>query len=91
MTNEEAIKILNSIDFCNGNVCDSCHMGCRCSDIDKVKTMAIKALEQTDVLEKVRAEILQVANEEKVHDEKWALGLRYAVNIIDKYRRGGAE
>ena len=35
-------------------------------------------------LENIRAEIIQVANEEKIHDEKWALGLRYAVKIIDK-------
>lgn len=41
---------------------------------------------KTDVLDKIRAEIIQVANQEKVHDEKWALGLRCAVNIIDKYR-----
>lgn len=38
------------------------------------------------ILDKIRAEILQVANQEKFHDAKWALGLRYAVNIIDKYK-----
>lgn len=37
-------------------------------------------------LEQIRAEIIQVANEEKNYDEKWALGLRYAVKIIDKYK-----
>lgn len=52
---------------------------------------AINALGQDDVLDKIRAEIMQVANEEKVHDEKWALGLRYAVKIIDKYRKDGKD
>lgn len=48
--------------------------------------MAIKALEQGDVLDKVKAEIEQTAYEEQKHDEKWAIGLRYAVKIIDKHR-----
>ena len=38
-----------------------------------------------DVLNKIKAEIQQTANEEQKHDEKWAIGLRYAVKIIDKY------
>lgn len=42
--------------------------------------------EQELILDKIRAEIEQVANEEQKHDEKWAIGLRYAVKIIDKYR-----
>jgi hypothetical protein len=37
-------------------------------------------------LDKIRAEIMQVVDQEKVHDEKWALGLKYAVKIIDKYK-----
>ena len=40
-------------------------------------------------LDKIRAEIMQVADQEKVHDKKWALGLRYAVKIIDKYKESG--
>lgn len=39
-----------------------------------------------EVLDKIRAEIEQVVNDEKLHDEKWALGLRYAVKIINKYK-----
>lgn len=85
MTAEEAIKILNDIDFCNGNVCDSCHMGYRCSDINKVKTMAIKALEQRDVLEKIRAEIntmpcaITSMREIYVNRDK-------VISILDKYK-----
>ena len=37
-------------------------------------------------LDKIRAEIEQTADEEQKHDKKWALGLRYAVKIIDKYK-----
>lgn len=39
-----------------------------------------------DVLDKIRQEIEQIVDEEIKHDEKWAIGLRYAVKIIDKYR-----
>lgn len=41
---------------------------------------------ETPILDKIRTEIMQVANEEKFYDEKWALGLRHAVSIIDKYK-----
>jgi hypothetical protein len=40
----------------------------------------------SDALDKIRAEIEQIADEEQKHDEKWAIGLRYAVKIIDKYK-----
>ena len=36
-------------------------------------------------LDKIRTEIEQIADEEREHDEKWAIGLRYAVKIIDNY------
>lgn len=42
--------------------------------------------QEQDILGKIRAEIDQVVNQEKLHDEKWALGLKYALHIIDKYR-----
>jgi len=52
-------------------------------DIDR----AFKALEERDeLLDKIRAEIEQTVDEEQKHDEKWAIGLRYAVKIIDKYK-----
>lgn len=41
-----------------------------------------------DVLDKIRAEIKQIADEEQKHDEKWAIGLRYADKIIGKYLEG---
>jgi len=41
---------------------------------------------KTDVLDKIRAEIEQVVAEESKEDLKWALGLKYSIKIIDKYR-----
>lgn len=51
----------------------------------------IKSMESEDVLDKISAEIEQIAEEEQKHDEKWTMGLRYAVKIIDKYREGEKE
>ena len=39
-----------------------------------------------DAMDNIRAEIEQIADEEQKHDKKWAMGLRYAVKIIDKNR-----
>ncbi len=39
-------------------------------------------------LDKIRAEIEQIADEEQKYDEKWAIGLEYAVKIIDKHIEG---
>lgn len=39
-----------------------------------------------EVLDKIKAEIEQTVDEEQKYDEKWAVGLRYAIKIIDKYR-----
>lgn len=46
----------------------------------------LEAVENGIPLDTVRAEIEQIADEEQKHDEKWAMGLRYAVKIIDKYK-----
>lgn len=45
-----------------------------------------KAIHNGIPLDNLRAEIIQTADEEQKHDKKWAIGLRYAVKIIDKYR-----
>ena len=76
MTKEEAIDLLDNLI---GMIEDNHN-----SDYDTAFKMAIKALEQESVLDKIRTEIMQVAEYEKCYDEKWALGLRYAVKIIDK-------
>ena len=42
--------------------------------------------DKNKILDKIRVEIEQVVNQEKLHDEKWASGLKYALHIIDKYK-----
>lgn len=61
-----------------------------CEEVKRVEQRYEKALDDMekhykDVLEQIRAEIEQTADEEQKHDEKWAIGLRYAVKIIDKH------
>ena len=47
---------------------------------------AIKYILNGTPLEQIKAEIEQIADEEQKHDKKWAMGLRYAVKIINKYK-----
>lgn len=55
-------------------------------------TLDGEVLIPASVIDKIRAEIMQVSNQEKFHDEKWALGLIHAVKIIDKYiEESGSE
>ena len=49
-------------------------------------SMMLKTIRNGTPLDKIRADIEQVANQEKFYDEKWALGLRHAISIIDKYK-----
>lgn len=48
-----------------------------------------KLAEQEPILNEITAEIEQTADEEQKHDKKWAKGLRYAVKIINEYRKEG--
>jgi hypothetical protein len=59
--------------------------------ISEAKEEARKRIKLVDTLDKIRAEIEQIADEEQKHDEKWAIGLRYAVKIIDKYKEESEE
>lgn len=52
----------------------------------KIAIQLLKQEQKTNTLDKIRAEIKQTADEEQKHDEKWAMGLRYAVKIIDKHK-----
>ena len=44
--------------------------------------------DKIQVLDKISQEIEQIADKEQEYDKKWAIGLRYAVKIIDKYKQG---
>ena len=93
MTNEEALRILH---------CPSAYLTDEDSEFahtiplfskayGQAIAVAFEALKKADVLDKIKAEIMQVADQEKLHDEKWSLGLRYAVKIIDKYKAESEE
>lgn len=47
--------------------------------------------DKLQMLDKIRAEIEQIADEEQKYDKLWATGLRYAIKIIDKYRTKESE
>ena len=102
MTNLEAKKIIYNQwqAFLDDNI--------DYAGISEAYKMAIKALEQKDTLEKVRAEILDEAEyayadfdqykEDILHaepdelpDDDFRYGLERAVEIINKYGKGGAE
>lgn len=81
MTNEEAIEL---IKVAQAEVEWSCPM-----DYVVAFDLAIKALEQTDVLDKIRAEIMDF-EEELFHrpntDYADYAAVRHCVEIIDKYK-----
>lgn len=81
MTNKEIIEQLeNSIDLIKQDGRDWL------DDRDiPILEACIKSL---TALDKIRAEIEKIANEEQKYDEKWSIGLRYAVKIINKYNEG---
>ena len=59
--------------------------------LDGIEVGYEKAMQK---INKIRAGIEQIADEEQRYNEKWATGLRYAVKIIDKYmteENGGEE
>lgn len=71
MTREEAIKILK---FEQGYFCD--FKGCQ---EQQAYAMAIKALDQEFVLDKIRAEIIELRSKQNV-------GVLECLDIIDKYK-----
>lgn len=56
------------------------------SDLCRDTANLLEKLEQEPTLDKIKAKIEQIADKEQEYDKKWAIGLRYAVKIIDKYR-----
>lgn len=90
--NEEAIAILKK-EFSECKDTISVYAKKRKKAFD----MAIKALEQEDVLEKIRAEIENHCGLLKENHCRYcsycnsAMGVREILKVIDKYRKGGAE
>ena len=84
MTNKEAIKMLKS--KMDGNTDTSYEWA-------ETVRMAIKALEQEPVLDKIRAEIEKLEVIDSIYSYEghdWAAGMKSDVlDIIDKYREKG--
>lgn len=76
MTREEAISILNRDD-------DSMRKGYFC--INDFKAIEVLKSEES-ILDKIRAEIINDWQIKKFPNSPFSCGLRYAVEIIDKYR-----
>lgn len=78
MTREEAIEVLRA------NYPDACY-----SLLREAVEMAIKALGQEPILDKIRDEIEQTAKDyDKYDDYRRVRGLWTALEIIDKYKAG---
>ena len=86
MTREEAIKKLRAILTEAVEFEDSV---CYVTEEDREPLeMAIKALEQEPILDKIRAEIeVKLAEPQYQHEEEdWQVGLIMAESIIDEYK-----
>jgi len=83
MTNEEQDKAIRILQWLHNN---NFLFRSTEEDVKFATEYAIKVLEQEPVLDKIRAEIEQVAEEESKIDKKWAQGLKYTLKIIDKYK-----
>lgn len=90
MTNEEAIDELEVIHerLSHPQDCEQGVYSFRDGDYLEALDMAIKALEQEDVLDKIRAEIEQKQYDfmdDKDYDEGIRFGLMLAYQTVDKY------
>ena len=77
MTREEAIIIIGNLII----IPDDCY---RIAEYQEAKAMAIKALEQEPILDKIRREIEDLAYEERVG--YMVVDLDDVLRIIDKYK-----
>ena len=67
--------------YCDRNICiNNEYNGISCDECEVING-------QEPILDKIIAEIEQVAEEESKIDKKWAQGLKYTLKIIDKYRK----
>lgn len=79
MTNIKASEVLKEIKYYTEDLPPYSP-----DEVAEALEMAIKALEQKDALEKIRAEIIELRSRQNV-------GVMECLDIIDKYREGGAE
>lgn len=91
MTKEEAIFCEKS--YIGETNCTDCkYYGTETCKSRESHKMAIKALEQESVLEKIRSEIERIAKDyDKFADYRRIQGLWIALDIIDKYKTKSEE
>ena len=92
MTREEAINLLKQVNHILVNDDDYWTENTH-EPLNTAFSMAIKALEQEPILDKIRAEIeAKIAEPQYQHEEEdWQVGLIMAETIIDKYRAESEE
>lgn len=83
------MKLINA-DYLTGRIFTEADLTNAHTCYDSIMAI-IENMESEDVLDRIKAMIEQIADVEQKHDEKWAMGLRYAVKIIDKYRNEVSE
>ena len=94
MTREIALHCMKSYSELHSDLCELCPIYGQTGDdhcFEDALQYVIGMLEKEPILDKIRAEIERIANEEQKHDEKWAIGLRYAVKIIDKHIKESSD
>jgi len=91
MTREEAIAIIENEKECVNRDCNrdcyNCELVKTDTEILTALDMAIKALEQSPILDKVIAEIMDTgAYEQEVKgNTEFLKGINYCLGVIDKY------
>jgi Zn finger protein HypA/HybF involved in hydrogenase expression len=86
MTREEAIKQLSDAEHCLAGHGDLWDVDMEAFD------MAIKALKQNSILDKIKAEIEQIEINGHIRDvECFRAGVNVALDVIDKYKAESEE
>ena len=80
MTREEAIEIIRNYDVYG---CGYCHQGG--DEVEEAFDMAIKALKQEPIIDKIRAELEELRHYYPMgHD--YQLAITRCIAVIDKYK-----
>jgi hypothetical protein len=89
MTREEAIDLVIKVfDTLEGE----CNIEYDWSKEHNARDMAINALEQDSILDKIKAEIEQIEINGHIRDgECFRAGINTALNVIDKYKAGSEQ
>lgn len=92
MTKEQASIIIGNIPI-NSDTMDDCYS---ITEYQEAKTMAIKALEQESILDKIRAEITNIhLTDTDGHNQYWYRDPQEIINdalqIIDRYKAESDE